>query len=729
MRIAWFTSLAQGDPIALFSEGVVRALAQCTHIEVWADLEADVLNLDCCPVHGLAEPASCAQVAEEFDICVYNLGPRRELHGRVFDAYQHGRGLVIAHATSMHEFFLEPRDRYLKLMRCCYGKEGAEFALNVLDGVMGLGDPRLTERHTLIEPCFWNAEAVVSHSNHVVSRAVGRYGDLMPAHRLRLPVSDRDSAESEPRFTEASLDLRDDRSLAVSCGPIGPTSCVQTVIDALAGDRDVSASLRVMFVGCGASPEVESLRREVAAQGLLDTVGFVPEADVHLLRRYIQRADVCINLFPSTDAGSGVLAEQMSAGKPIIAFDMGMYTEPCGGYAHEVPYTGGAAALASGLKTLVRDDSVRALYSRRSFECASETCTPQAYAGRLMAVMSGVLENRDRLRSIDDAAAGLGSRHTLRGLERSAKALSARLVGPTRTADATPKHDRGWRPTVSILTPSFNQAAWLADNLRSVAEQTYPAIEHVVMDGGSTDDSLRVLSEAGSRVVWRSEPDRGQAHAVNKAFAASSGEIIGWLNSDDALYDEHVVRDVVSFFRRHPGVDVVYGHAAKVAADGRIIYLAHVPLFDYTLMQRLCPLIQPAVFMRRSALSEIGFLDESYQFAMDWELWLRLATTHQFVRINRVLAIDRVQPGRKIKKWEPILHENAERLAARYGVRWPLNVDGLGVDWIETTRRGGAWHALTRPRRLVFGGVQDDRWTLLKRQLSTDISDWPPEFL
>ncbi|HEY5484813.1 MAG TPA: glycosyltransferase, partial [Propionibacteriaceae bacterium] len=86
-------------------------------------------------------------------------------------------------------------------------------------------------------------------------------------------------------------------------------------------------------------------------------------------------------------------------------------------------------------------------------------------------------------------------------------------------------------PVVSILTPSFNQASFLTDNLRSVACQTYPRVEHIVMDGGSTDDSAVILSDSGSEVTWRSEPDEGQADAVNRAFRESRGEIIGWLNS------------------------------------------------------------------------------------------------------------------------------------------------------------------------------------------------------
>jgi glycosyltransferase involved in cell wall biosynthesis len=127
------------------------------------------------------------------------------------------------------------------------------------------------------------------------------------------------------------------------------------------------------------------------------------------------------------------------------------------------------------------------------------------------------------------------------------------------------------RPLVSVLTPSFNQAAWIGDNLASVACQTYPHIEHIVMDGGSTDGTAELLAAAGPAVHWRSEPDSGQAHAINKAFSESRGEIIGWINSDDAYVDCRVIEDVVSYFERHPRVDVVYGHAAQVAADGAII--------------------------------------------------------------------------------------------------------------------------------------------------------------
>src|SRR5450759_2420073 len=138
---------------------------------------------------------------------------------------------------------------------------------------------------------------------------------------------------------------------------------------------------------------------------------------------------------------------------------------------------------------------------------------------------------------------------------------------------------------VSVLTPSYNQAAWLSDNLRSVARQSYPSIEHIVMDGGSTDGTLDILSTAGDSVRWRSEPDKGQSDAINKAFRESRGEIVGWINSDDAYFDRRVIADVVSCFVEHPDVDVVYGHCAQVTGNGALVQMLWAPPFDRRLLR------------------------------------------------------------------------------------------------------------------------------------------------
>lgn len=203
-------------------------------------------------------------------------------------------------------------------------------------------------------------------------------------------------------------------------------------------------------------------------------------------------------------------------------------------------------------------------------------------------------------------------------------------------------------PLVSVLTPSFGQARWLEDNLRSVERQTYPDVEHVVMDGGSTDGSVAILEgRSRDRLIWASELDGGQSDAINKAFHRSSGEIIGWLNSDDAYFSSDVVSRAVEVFTAHPDVGVVYGHAALVNGDGQLLYLLWTPPFASALLRAYNLICQPTVFIRRSVLGRTDMVDPAFDYSMDRELWLHLARRTSFRRIDRILAIDRHHLQRK----------------------------------------------------------------------------------
>ena len=224
-------------------------------------------------------------------------------------------------------------------------------------------------------------------------------------------------------------------------------------------------------------------------------------------------------------------------------------------------------------------------------------------------------------------------------------------------------------PLVSILTPSFNQARWLPDNLRSVAGQSDPNIEHVVMDGGSTDASVDILERAGERVVWRSGPDSGQSDAINKAFRASSGDIIGWLNSDDAYFTRDVVARVVAIFDNQPEVGLVYGHAARVDADGRVLYVLWVPSAVTRLLARgYNPVRQPAVFVRRSALGREVLVDPDFDYMMDRELWLHLSRRTRFHRLDRILAVDRHHALRKSWARRDLRVSDRKLLLERYSI-------------------------------------------------------------
>lgn len=194
----------------------------------------------------------------------------------------------------------------------------------------------------------------------------------------------------------------------------------------------------------------------------------------------------------------------------------------------------------------------------------------------------------------------------------------------------------------SIVTPSLNQAQYLSEALRSVQEQTYPNYEHIVIDGGSTDDTLRILKEfSGTGTLrWVSEPDRGQADALNKGFRLATGDVIGWLNADDR-YLPGCFEEVSEFFDRNPGVDVVYGDYRFIDHAGRVLRYRKEIDYDLFILKYLHVLYIPstASFFRRSIFDEGYYLKEEYHYAMDYEFFLRLALSrYRFAHISRYLA-------------------------------------------------------------------------------------------
>lgn len=226
----------------------------------------------------------------------------------------------------------------------------------------------------------------------------------------------------------------------------------------------------------------------------------------------------------------------------------------------------------------------------------------------------------------------------------------------------------GDRPLVSILTPSFNQGRFLPDCLASVARQSYSRVEHVVMDGGSVDGSLEVLAAAGHSVRWTSEPDRGQADAVNKAFKLSAGSVVGWINSDDGLFAADSIERVVAVFAEHPEAGVVYGDAALVDESGRILR-HHRSRWPAGVLPLVSPIVQPAAFFRRSAVEagEVLLRVDLHRF-LDYELWLRLhGRDVRFLHLPTALAVDRDHPQRKVRTSDDLFIRESTQLVEEYG--------------------------------------------------------------
>ncbi|HEY2741433.1 MAG TPA: glycosyltransferase family 2 protein [Gaiellaceae bacterium] len=223
-------------------------------------------------------------------------------------------------------------------------------------------------------------------------------------------------------------------------------------------------------------------------------------------------------------------------------------------------------------------------------------------------------------------------------------------------------------PLVSILTPAYNQGRFLRDCLDSVARQTYSRVEHIVVDGASTDESPAILAEAGGAVRWTSEPDRGQADAVNKAFEASTGEIVGWINSDDGLFAVDTVARVVAAFARHPEAGVVYGDAALVDESGRIVR-HHRSRWPTGSLPLVSPIVQPAAFFRRTVVEpDEPLLRVELHWFLDYELWLRLRDGGvRFVHLPAVVAVDRDHPQRKVRTSDEHFGRESLQLVEEYG--------------------------------------------------------------
>ncbi len=182
-------------------------------------------------------------------------------------------------------------------------------------------------------------------------------------------------------------------------------------------------------------------------------------------------------------------------------------------------------------------------------------------------------------------------------------------------------------PTISIITPSFNQAQFLEATMRSVLEQDYPHVEYIVVDGGSTDGSVELIKKYADQISWWvSEPDQGQTEAINKGFAQASGDILAWLNSDDT-YEAGAVTEAVAFLQAHPKVGLVYGDTNFIDADGQIIGKFNARQTSLKRLRRGGVYIpQQAAFWRADLWRQVGPLDPSFYFAMDYDLWVRLAS-------------------------------------------------------------------------------------------------------
>jgi glycosyltransferase involved in cell wall biosynthesis len=246
--------------------------------------------------------------------------------------------------------------------------------------------------------------------------------------------------------------------------------------------------------------------------------------------------------------------------------------------------------------------------------------------------------------------------------------LSTAMATPLSTSETI--SDSGSRmsaqtPKISIITPSFNQGRFLEDTILSVLNQNYPNLEYIIIDGGSTDNSVEIVRKYEKYFAyWVSEKDKGHAHAVNKGFARATGEIVGWLNSDDT-YLPRALETIANAFQGYPHVGAIYGNGVITTEEGEWLRVKNEIPFSF---RRLCHrmfIVQPAFFFKRDLLTRVGYLREDLCFPIDWEFFVRIAKSCKVRHIPKALATYRLQKASKSMAHSSERHAKEDALVRR----------------------------------------------------------------
>lgn len=201
---------------------------------------------------------------------------------------------------------------------------------------------------------------------------------------------------------------------------------------------------------------------------------------------------------------------------------------------------------------------------------------------------------------------------------------------------------------ISIVTPSYNQSRYLEQTIQSVLAQDYPHIEYMVVDGGSTDGTINVIRKYESKLAWwLSEKDRGQTDAINKGFGRARGDILAWINSDDT-YEPGAFAAAVRYLQDHPEVGMVYGDCNYIDGSGNVVGRFKAAQTDHRLLRRgYTHIPQQTMFLRADLWKQVGPLDPSFYFAMDYDLWIRISARAEIKYVRQVWANFRLHTSGK----------------------------------------------------------------------------------
>ena len=208
-------------------------------------------------------------------------------------------------------------------------------------------------------------------------------------------------------------------------------------------------------------------------------------------------------------------------------------------------------------------------------------------------------------------------------------------------------------PKISIITPSYNQGDYIEQTIQSVLNQNYPNLEFIIMDGGSTDQTLDIIKKYEKHLTWVSEPDKGQSNAINKGFAKATGDILAFINTDDT-YEPNTLHTVANYFMQHPDAYWLTGKCRNIDKNSNEIrkLITHYKNFwlqfrSYKILTILNYVSQPATFWRRELMQTTGPMSENLNYAMDYDYWLRAGQHYKLHFVNQYLANFRIHPTSK----------------------------------------------------------------------------------
>ena len=241
-------------------------------------------------------------------------------------------------------------------------------------------------------------------------------------------------------------------------------------------------------------------------------------------------------------------------------------------------------------------------------------------------------------------------------------------MNPMREKESNKVNESGTRwPKISIVTPSYNQAGYIEATIKSVLDQNYPNLEYIIIDGGSDDGSAEIIERYSDQLAyWVSEPDEGQTDALIKGFNLATGDIMGWLCSDDLL-ESTTLREVAETFSRDPRLQVVYGDGVWIDAEDRPIrqkkeigFNRFVFMYDYNYLP------QPSTFWRRGIYEKVGGLDARWNLAMDADLWAKFAEHTEPRHVSKQWSRMRRYPEQKNSRLRDDSDKEDARIRARY---------------------------------------------------------------